>query len=76
MKTLMENLMEVHGAQSLFCMFEIEIENDYGRFRIQLPFEQAITRIHKIGNGVFSSESLSDFYHCATCECGWSPNNF
>jgi len=46
------------------CTFEVEIEDDYGRFRILLPYAEATIRAQKASE----AGELSDFYHACLCD--------
>jgi hypothetical protein len=45
------------------CTFVVEIEDDYGRFRVALPYPEATIRAQKASE----AGELSDFYHACLC---------
>jgi len=45
------------------CKFVVEIEDDYGRFRVALPYSEATIRAQKASE----AGELSDFYHACLC---------
>ena len=49
--------------QNPVCTFVVEIEDDYGRFRVALPYSEAIIRAQKASE----AGELSDFYHSCLC---------
>jgi len=52
------------NPETITCAYVVEIDNDYGRYRLTLPYPQALIRAKEASN----DGELSDFYHSCSCD--------